>query len=573
MDFRNYSWANSISAILKKTEKNLERAQSSLVRPSEDLRSSEGFALRPSIDSFVRDKKSFVFDNEDLYGNQQEMQQFRNMVVDRLNQQQKEIEKMKRKQGMAGKNAISEVDVRSDMDLAISAIEKRMLSEIRRIEASQKQYVTQEMLKYSEEIVKNDHLDQVNQLEINFQNLRENCEKITASVSKNAEESSKKLSQSFLSLNDIRKIRESITKENENSISEITVFCQGIDTKYSEFVDKLHDEIYKLQTQADKSMKIIRELLVNNEAKVLQKFERHEGKIDDAVEKNKEEYRKIMGMVVEKSEFEAGIGKIWKSIPKISELATKQELLEVKEQKIGLEVLKNYATKAEVETLMDEKPGFLHFATKNDLENLKKQQTSIFEAMKSSFATKSELSKLKHQAPQVDPSEIYSDLAMKVKENQKSNENLIQKLVQLEQRVILIEDSESESESLKLIPVKRKEKLGSLPTEYGSKETDYSVPQFSRSIHEVNLPKTHVEEFVQRFTEEFINNEILVSMEWLKTIDKKEKSKKNKVPRLQIPVLSNESPLDSNDDLNKAVIMHSDFTNKSESPIDFSLFR
>lgn len=44
------------------------------------------------------------------------------------------------------------------------------------------------------------------------------------------------------------------------------------------------------------------------------------------------------------------------------------------------------------------------------------------------------------------------------------------------------------------------------------------------------------------------------------------KKEKVPVPKLKIPLISSETPLESRDDLNNAIIFNSGFTEKSESP-------
>ena len=293
MDYRNYSWANSISTILKKTEQNLERGHSSIPKLSDDFRNSSIILPSPTVDSFVREKKSFLFENEDLYGPSNEPQNFKSMVMDKLAFQQKEIEKLKRKYSNLQKSDMNTYEVKEDVDMAIAAIEKRLLNEVRRVENAQKTLVTMEILRDSEEFVKNSHLDHINQLEISFQNLRSDCERFQTNFARNSEEIGKNLEKKLGSLTDIKKLKEIIAKENECIFAEINSKYQEIDKKYFDYVDKLYEEIYKIQGQAEKSMKTMREALSNNENKLALRSENTEEKLNSVLQKHKEDVKAL----------------------------------------------------------------------------------------------------------------------------------------------------------------------------------------------------------------------------------------------------------------------------------------
>ena len=579
MDYRNYSWANSISTILKKTEQNLERGHSSIPKLSDDFRNSSIILPSPTVDSFVREKKSFLFENEDLYGPSNEPQNFKTMVMDKLAFQQKEIEKLKRKYSNLQKSDMNTYEVKEDVDMAIAAIEKRLLNEVRRVENAQKTLVTMEILRDSEEFVKNSHLDHINQLEISFQNLRSDCERFQTNFARNSEEIGKNLEKKLGSLTDIKKLKEIIAKENECIFAEINSKYQEIDKKYFDYVDKLYEEIYKIQGQAEKSMKTMREALSNNENKLALRSENTEEKLNSVLQKHKEDVKALSIQFKQNDSLDdiqselRGLQRKISKLPDFSEFARKSDLIEISETIPDLKLLKIYATKAEVQSLLDDKPSMLQISglpTKSDLEMINKVFLTKIDEVKSILATKKELISLKQQMPQSSCQENCTKLALGIKENKKSNDTLIQKLVQLEQRMSLLEESDSISESLPQLPIGKlnPEPTTSLITDYGSKETDYSVPQFSLSTKDASAVKFNVEDFINKLTEEFITGEIGMGVE---NVVRKRRASKFQVPKLKFPVIPSESSPDSGDDLNNAVILNTDLTNKSESPIDFSL--
>ena len=318
MDYRNYSWANSITSILKKTENNLVRAKNPSGLVQEGHKSTPNLYLSPKVDSFVRERKSFTYDNEDSQNYQYEFYQFKTMVIDRLNYQQKEIEKIKRSSNLSEKNEFEINFIKDDFNAAIAATEKRLFNEIKRLEGSSKTFVTHEMLKTTEESWKNDHLDNINQLELSFQTLRKDFEQVSKKFLQETEETIQP--KKSIDLDEIKKLKKIIFKNNQKSFAEIREFCEKIDSKYKNCVDRLYEEINKIHSQIDRSAKILKENILNNETQIVQKLNYFEERVQYVCDKN-EEIFELSKDFVNKTLLESSVLDLKKIISKAADLS------------------------------------------------------------------------------------------------------------------------------------------------------------------------------------------------------------------------------------------------------------
>ena len=584
MDSRNYTWANSISSIITKAKRNLEKGPITGSYINDDYRSSSLILPTPSVDSFIREKKSFNFDNEDIHNSQLEFYQFKAAVFEKFRKQHAEIEILNQKYNIYDKNEISALEFKEDFNLAIASVEKRLLNDIRRLENAQKVFVTYEHLRESEEYMKNDHIDYINRLEISFRDLRSEYDKLPALITKEIEENLKNTSKRFLTLNDIKGIRENIIKNNENALNDIKKSYEEINKNHSDSIHNLNEDIFKLQQQLERSLKIIKESINNNENKILNKCSSNEEKINKFIKKNQEEYENLTRKLTEDintSIFESGVNELSQQIsklPNFTDFVKKKEVIDMLKNTVDINTINSFAKKSELQNILDEKPNFIHltkYISKDDLEKSEKIHQNALEGFKSTFPSKLDLEKIKKQIKQIkllQNDKHVEQLQLKLLENEKSNDLLINKLVQLEQRVSLLEDSDSMREPLHLTSkIQYSEPLHSVISEFGSKETDSTAPQGSLSKKDLSVYKYSIEEFIHKIGEDFINQEIGISTEYALNCNKNLRKVKHVVPKLNFPPIPSVSPNDSLDELNNAVILNTDLTNKSESPIDLSL--
>jgi hypothetical protein len=556
MEYRNFSWADSISSILKKTERNLIKAQVSSVSMDSESRKS---VIMPSsfADSF---RRSSGLDNDDY-----EFPQFKNFVVERLNSNQKEIELLKRQINF--KDDI-ELEYREDFNSAIAAVEKRSLNEIKRLESQQKYYITSDILKNSEESIKNYHLDRINQLELSFRDLISDFHKIPDEVSKDIEEKIENHCKKLFNRDEIKKI---VNKDHEKITSNIMKRCEDIDKKHSEQSEALNKDICKIQLNLEKHVKIIKDSLASYDLKYSQKFNICEDRTQEIVLKHSHDFQMLLDQykeMISLGSLQSEINIIKKQVAKVpnfSEYVKKSELSDLYDsiQQINQSnntirtEFKGYLdTKADLKALDD-------YVTRTELEKSEISYKNSLELIEQSQWNKSQLEKLKKQFNQ--SCKTCSEVYTKTLENQKSQDLLINKLVQLEQRVSLIEESDLEEESLSLEKVNKPITTSLMNLNQGSKESESTA--LHTLLSEKDFGSAEIEKFISKISENFIDKEISLATE----ITPIKPKKPTFVPLLNLPPQSIETPIDSRDDLNNAIILHSDFTNKSESPINFSL--
>ncbi|OMJ88793.1 hypothetical protein SteCoe_9177 [Stentor coeruleus] len=490
MDYRNYSWADSITTILKKTECNLIRSPASAyTNPTNRKNSSINF--RSSLnDSYFREHKTSSIDPEDYSTTSYNFQQFKNSVFEKLVSQQKDIDKLKAKTAYLENSDTNIMIVKEDFDMALAAVEKRCLNEVRRVESIQKSCLTLENLRLSEESIKNDITVQLGQMDQNYRDLRSTYYNLPNIINKETEECLKGKCKKFITFDDLKKIKETIFRENERVVQELNENCMKLEKKLIESIEKAQENSIRVASQFEKTLKGVKDNMNTFDLKNERKF---------------------------------------------------------------LEYQQNFSTLAQ------------KFAF--DLSSLEKV--------------------CKDELKSIDFTEEIETSKQKGKEVQKSHEQLMNKLIQLEQRVSLLEEA-SESESIhELIPAKKYlessntvtsakknletnnsiipakkslEPLNSVLSDLGSKETEYTR---NKSQSSKNIEQNLNDNFIWQVTEEFIEDNINFALGIIK-------KPKVQIPKLNFPMISSETPPESRDDLNNAVILNTDFTGKSESPFDLS---
>ncbi|OMJ71342.1 hypothetical protein SteCoe_30470 [Stentor coeruleus] len=459
MNYRNYSWADSITSIINKTECNLSRGVISSIKTTSDRKKiSSNFQSIPNKINIL-DHKTLTTGNEDYSTTSINFQDFKNYVFEKLQSQQKEIEKLKTKTEQLEISGAKTLINKEDYEIAIETAENKYVNEMKKVENIQRSYVTLENLRISEEITKKYVAEQMQLFEESFKDLRSVYYNLPNIISKETEENVKGLCKTFSTVEELKKVKNNLFRENEKFVQETNEFCQNLDIKLSNSLEK---------TQ-----------LISN--KITDQFE-----------------RSIKGV---KDSF------------KILKKRTERKLTEFEQN------LDSFSQK-----FIDD-INFLEKTFKNKLNN-------------SDFA------------------EEIKEAKQRGREAKKSHEKLINKLVQLEQRVSLLEET-SESESIsELTPAKKSfEPLNSIISEFGSIDTEYTRSKSQSIKIPTNKPINY--KLFAEITEEFTELNAI-------------KKDKVHVSKLNIPLINSETPPESKDNLNDEIIINSDFTRKSESPFEFS---
>jgi hypothetical protein len=198
-------------------------------------------------------------------------------------------------------------------------------------------------------------------------------------------------------------------------------------------------------------------------------------------------------------------------------------------------------------------------------------------------AGKAEIEKIKKSLQDFCIKEDMIKLQKISKDNEKSGEEVLKKISKLEAKLEELErrledDNQRKIEKWKNEQMKMKKEENKIEEtvvvmNFESKEEKNQGFNFgNRGREPMNLSKKgknlidhNTEEFISTIFEEFINCEIDLGVKTL------QRRSRGRAPAM-IFSINSESSLDSQDDLNQAVILNTDLTNKSESPIDLNKF-
>ena len=411
MDYRKYNWASSISSIITKTKKNLEKGSISTNSINDDGKNSYIAIPSPTVESITRERKSFNFDNEDMLNNRFDFLQFKNMVIEKFKKQEIEIENLNKRYNDYDKNEFETLQFKEDINSAIVSIEKRLVTDIRRLETLQRSSITYKNLKESEENLKNEHIDNINRLELSIQDLKYKYDRLPYIIAKETEENLKNLSKKFISINDIQKVKETLLKNNENysafsieSLNEIKQKYEDIDKKYSICTHSLYETISKLQCQIERSVKNLKESLMNIEGKVINKASNNEEMINKVNIYYQDIYEDLSKQVrehINDNALESKINELAKKIiklPNFNDFIKKNDVIDITKEFVDDCMLNVFVKKSEIIKILEEKLSFYDlqkFVSKNDLEEVQKHYKNILEKFKVSAASKVELEKIK----------------------------------------------------------------------------------------------------------------------------------------------------------------------------------
>lgn len=457
MNYRNYSWVDSITSIIKKTECNLLREPISSKKLSPDQKKvSHNFQNTPIS---IREYKILNTGTEDFSSASINFQDFKNFVFEKLQSQQKEIDKLKTKTEQLESSEAQISIAKEDFKIALEVVENKYSNEIRKVENMQRSYATLENIRISEESTKKDMSEQMELFEESFKDLRSIYYNLPNIISKETEENVKRLSKKFSTLEEMKKYKDNFVRKNEKTIQEINEFCQNLDNKLNDILKKNQHVSNRIADQFERSIESVKDSF------------------------------------------------------KVLEMKSERKLAEFEK---NLDLFSQKFT--------------------DDINLLEKA--------------------LKHELSNLDLLEEINEAKQRGREVKKSHERLINKLVQLEQRVSLLEET-SESHSISdFTPAKKSfEPLNSIFSDFGSIDTEYT--RKTSTIKPVNC------KLFTQITEEPTEPSKVFSISAIK-------KEKVSIPKLNIPLISSETPSESRNDLNNAIIFNSVFTGNSESPFEFS---
>ena len=606
MDYSSSQWSHTITGLLKKTETNLTRnySQASLPTPKSQVRFHDSLYLPNKSED---DYSSTSFD----------FQQFKKFVVDSLKHNSNELQKINKRLNNKDQLDSEFFEYKEDFSIAIDSIEKRCLSEIRRLESNQHHFITFDKLKITEEKLKSDNIEKFLQLELNFKDIKSTILDLYRVVKEENEEQLLTIRKNFLGIDDVRKVREGIlndVRENrgfEKKFQEL----EGMIGQVSKNLElKLEVELNGFIKKMDLKVQVLNENLQVLYQKLNESTEDLYQRIENSKKINEESLMQVQKVVKEQTklfclqeEFNIFKEKLSK-LPDFQEFTKKSDLLELSQSINESNHHISLSTKQELQKLKDSKPNLNEFVKRSELEENYLAITKKLEMIKIASAGKAELEKLKKTTQDLASKEDLNKAIILLQQNQNPADLIISQLKNLETRLNELEKANRVFESkknelrdeirigviredqIKMPEIKQDKKgpdrnkkeeeikvMKDVKDVIGNKEDKGGIAGGIKGLKDLKDLKDikgakdfgaaadKTTEFIEAIFEEFVNCEIDFGVKTMR------KRQANRAPAIKINDYP-ESSSQSEDDLNQAVILNTDLTNKSESPIDFSKF-
>lgn len=453
------SWSSSISTILKRTESNLYRGRHSTsdFYQKKDLLSQEPKSIisdsQPSLNS--------VFPQEEVpVLSLQEFLQFKSQISEKIFMQDQELEKLKRKQSLRERPESEIPSLREDFNFALNAIEKKCLNESKKLaanvfkncEKAWKQANEDLKLDFSEKLTQADN--EIKEFKYSLKDLKttwhsENQEKLEShmrdfvrieKVNEVKIGLSKDLEQTKLIFrDDIEELKQDLASYKESILKTVKKDLERLDKKLrqlnSEISETVEDKL-RLLPVLDKELESLKSLNSNlhSEFEVAKKDKRLIKKCQDSIEKVK---------------------KVIDKLPDFTEFCTK---LDLNEQSLQYES----SLKHELSQLHS---TFTNSPLLKSIQERTDEFSNKLEAFQESSTLKKDFEKFKKQILRKLKEQARSSSGP-TKNSDKINDSLITKLIQIEQRVCVLEDF-YETDSF---PGMSEEKLGKEKIFYTSTE-------------------------------------------------------------------------------------------------------
>lgn len=354
MEFRKSQWTESISSILRKTELNLIRIQTpyheEYPRSIGSVTYHASFYDNGTGEPNQRPPTDFKEDTMPII--QQEIHTVKSslekLLNERLRSQKKDIDDIG--------DRLATLEIRNqDLDrfreetkISLNTIEKRCLTEIKRIESSGKGFVTKEDLSIAAESITKANLNTFKQLEQEIKTIKGGDFDIKEEMFRMTEEKIRTASKKFVSLQEFSSFKESIERDFEEKNKEI-------EDSIEHRLEKFRNSYERNGAELEERIVEVKKEFSEKENKIFRRIEEFESLVEKGERKGKEEREKIqreiekIGNLVDTTEIEyrldaleQGLKKLPKEIPQpdLSGIVHKQDLATLQVKLIELETYK-----------------------------------------------------------------------------------------------------------------------------------------------------------------------------------------------------------------------------------------
>ncbi|CAG9314806.1 unnamed protein product [Blepharisma stoltei] len=224
MEYRKSSyWADSITSIMRKTEMNLHRIQTPLQQLYEEQSRPATSAVYQSNDpSDIRSRPRTANQPEDSPIEPNYMKtHIEKIVTDFLKFQRHDINSINDRLAILETSQAQSEANKENFQKSLNAVENKCLAETRRLEETFRGFVTQDDLKIVEESVKNTHLYQIAQVELDFKDLRSELHGIKEEAFIMVENRLRELAKSMINPKEILDLKNEVIRETAEKINEI----------------------------------------------------------------------------------------------------------------------------------------------------------------------------------------------------------------------------------------------------------------------------------------------------------------------------------------------------------------
>lgn len=456
---RTANWAESISSILRKTELNLLRIQRTSYLHDEFVRPTSTMThLDLSMDQRQRPGFFEPEDNSSLI--QQELSGVK-LAIERLI-----TEKYKMHQGdmhslgcrvadIEDKQMLFD-EIKDELQNALIGLGRKSYGESRKGDDSLKNYASKEDLKILEETFKNTRLHQINQIEMQIRDLRQENTGLKEYIHEIFDEKMKESSKKNISSLELRGIKDEIINETNLKLKELERKING----------SVDDLARKYEKQNDDLNRVIKDLTNN----LTQKIEENKNNLGSLVVSDINQLKNN----IKQFEKEFGnIDELKRNIGNVHNYAS-EELGKVKKE---LKILENAFDTQDIESdidlikkRLDQVPNqsnlidFSLYVSREEFNQLDNVQRDLkqLESLVNNQDIYSEIDIIRALIPKdfskfASKTEVTAEIQHKSKETSENLIKLMHSLEELEQRVSYIENHESSEENFS-IELKREEK-------------------------------------------------------------------------------------------------------------------
>ena len=431
------SWSTSISSILEKTEKNLNlhrRSQPSLFLKNPSISPESKILLTESQSNpFFADEPSHLLP--------QEFYQFRSFITERLTIQSLEFDKLKRRLSIRERPSNDLEVIREDLNFSLNAIENRCLGEVKKLVAFVSGLGLEELRKKDDE--------SFNRIETRLAELERKNQGleflVRAKSDLNGEGEIFDVLKKYLKVQEFQEGKAGILREVEKVSLRVKDECEDLSQMVGIVKDGMNKDLKKLNEKVDKNLRDLSQSI----EELTQKFEAQSKSLHESVQKSDpsstlSELKKNLEKTQKKIQtLQDSFIQISSKLPDHNEASIKSQILNIASpltsRQESLENFLNLELSKIQETLQQ-----IQSSSKPDLEAYSSSFSQKLETLKLLTASKSEFEKFRKQV--IKKFQSFEPSSSPAKGNEKISNSVISKLVQLEQRVSLLEDfSETES--------------------------------------------------------------------------------------------------------------------------------